>query len=160
MNAHKIRRIKTTKPLAASRSVAKDLDGIRPIVFALCAVFTATFVGCSDSGPELGTVAGTVLLDGQPVADAEVVFEPEEGSPSYGMTDAQGRYRLMYTPETAGAVVGQHTVRITTGRTAGGPGEEVQIPERIPASYNSQSEVQREVKPGSNTIDFDIQSSE
>jgi len=117
------------------------------------------FAGCGDSGPERGEVTGTVTLDGQPLAEATVEFQPQEGAPSYGETDAQGRYRLGYTPEKPGAVVGKHTVSITTGRMKGPPGSQEEVPERVPPEYNTESTVTREVQPGENVFDFPIQTS-
>jgi len=127
-----------------------------PILFLVPVLFLA---GCGDSGPERGEVTGTVTLDGRPLAEATVVFQPAQGSPSYGETDSQGRYRLGYTADKPGAVVGKHRVSITTARVKGPPGEEVEVPERVPAEYNSQSEVTREVEPGENVFDFSITTS-
>ena len=42
----------------------------RTVMGFAAATWVAFLVGCSDSGPERGEVSGTVLLDGQPVADA------------------------------------------------------------------------------------------
>ena len=115
--------------------------------------------GCGDSGPERGEVTGTVTLDGQPLVGATVEFQPQEGSPSYGETDTEGRYRLGYTPEKPGAVVGEHTVRISTYRVKGPPGAQEEVPERVPPEYNTESTVTREVKPGENVFDFPIKTS-
>jgi len=116
--------------------------------------------GCGSGGPELAPVEGTVTLDGTPLPAATVVFQPPEpGSPSSGITDEQGHYELLYAPGREGAMIGRHTVRITTyaqGR-ADENGEPTFTPERIPPRYNSQTELSREVKPGSNTFDFPLE---
>ncbi len=121
-----------------------------------------SFVGCAGSdGPELGEVSGLVTLNGDPLPNATVHFTPDEGRPSRGETDEDGRYTLMYTNENEGAVPGQHTVRISTAVAAlegeGGEGREAQ-PERVPPRYNSATDLVREVKPGSNKIDFELES--
>ena len=116
--------------------------------------------GCR-RGPRLGTVTGTVTLDGKPLANAQVEFQPTAGAPpSYGTTDALGRYELRYTKEKLGAVVGGHIVRITTQTTAVDPetGEEYQIPQRVPEKYNYRSELVRQVTPEPNIIDFRLES--
>lgn len=130
--------------------------GVVAAGWAVCVLFLA---GCGDSGPERGQVTGTVTLDGQPLGGATVEFQPREGAPSYGETDAQGRYQLGYTPEKPGAVVGEHTVRITTYRVKGPPGSQEEVPERVPPEYNAESTVTREVKPGKNVFDFPIKTS-
>ncbi|MEW4531444.1 MAG: hypothetical protein ACF8PG_17935 [Maioricimonas sp. JB045] len=120
-------------------------------------------VGCSGSSdaPDLGRVSGTVTLNGEPLADATVVFVPERGRSSIAVTDASGQYSLQYTNDKSGAIIGQHTVRITTGKEGfegeGGEGRQAQA-ERVPPHYNTVSELKEEVTSGSNTIDFDLKS--
>ena len=123
---------------------------------ALCCLLVA---GCGGSGRELGKVKGTVTLGGQPLEGAEVTFQPtaKGTAPSAGTTDADGRYELMYTFDTKGAVPGEHVVTITTGGTFfDDQGIEVERPERVPAKYNTQTVLRETVKPGSNKIDFDL----
>jgi len=113
------------------------------VVLLLCVT------GCFQRGPELAPVVGTVTLDGEPLAGAQVEFKPMKGNPSYGTTDERGRYELKYTKDKTGAVVGAHVVRITTQTTVVDPetGTESQIPQRVPAKYNDRSELIRDVKP-------------
>ena len=119
-------------------------------------VVAALFIsGCGGGGADLGDVSGKVTLDGQPLAGALVEFQPAEGRGSIGVTDAQGSYRLSHTEDLQGAVLGTHTVRITLAdddedpQPGGG---------RIPARYNSLSELTAEVKSGSNELNYDLQS--
>ncbi len=118
-------------------------------------------VGCGDSGgsdqPELGTVSGIVTLDSQPLAGVIITFEPEKGRASNGKTDASGNYELAYLSDAAGAVIGNHTVSISTPQEAPTPpGETYKDP--IPAKYNSKTTLKEEVKAGANTINFDLSS--
>ncbi len=119
--------------------------------------------GCGGGDtPPLADVRGTVTLDGQPLPQAHVEFAPTQGRPSQAMTDAQGRYRLMYTPDTPGAVLGSHTVRITTATSS--PADEDNpdakpAEEKVPAVYNRQSELQQDVVSGKNEFDFPLDSS-
>lgn len=55
-------------------------------------------------------------MDGTPLPDAIVVFVPEKGNPSTGRTDDSGKYELSYPGDSKGALVGSHTVKITTGK--------------------------------------------
>jgi hypothetical protein len=66
--------------------------------------------GCGSRGPEIVDVTGTVTRGGEPVEDLEVHFVPDEGRPSWGLTDAQGRFTLNYSRDRDGAVVGRHRV--------------------------------------------------
>ena len=68
------------------------------LILALC------LTGCGSDGPERGVVTGKVTLNGEPLENADVEFQPEEGSPSYGMTDRKGWYDLMYTRDKRGAI--------------------------------------------------------
>jgi len=70
-------------------------------------------------------VSGVVTLDGQPLANAQVLFEPlaqdkadPPGKPSVGRTDSDGRF-VLTSPlgKHTGASIGMHRVRIlTSGR--------------------------------------------
>jgi hypothetical protein len=105
--------------------------------------------GCG--GEQFGDVTGRVTLDGEPLVGATVEFQPEGGSPAYGVTDEQGRYKLLFSADQQGATVGIHRVRIMSFNE-GRPQEN----ERVPARYNRESELVREVKRGQQTIDFEL----
>jgi len=136
----------------------------RSLPGALLVLVSLVAAGCGGSDGNLAPVKGTVTLDGEPLAGAKLEFELDPGdvvrgkstgSASYGKTDSSGRYTLQYTHEKQGAPVGKHTVRITTrGMTVDANGKEVLVPERLPPKYHLNSELTREVMPGSNTIDF------
>jgi hypothetical protein len=115
-------------------------------------------VGCGSSGPELATVSGTVKLDGAPLPHAFVTFTPASGRPSFGGTDENGYYQLVYTDDKKGALAGEHTVKVSTLRRADPESGTKAEPERIPAKYNSKSELKKTVEPGSNTIDIEVTS--
>lgn len=74
------------------------------------AITVALICGCSKSGPQIVRVSGTVTHGGQPVDRLEVVFDPDNGRPSVGRTDADGHYVLDYNRERKGALVGMHKV--------------------------------------------------
>lgn len=115
--------------------------------------------GCGEAGPPLGEVSGAVKLDGKPLAQALVHFQPQKGAPSFAVTDARGAYRLRYSHDFYGASPGVHSVRITTARTTeNAKGDETELPERLPAVYHSRSQLSRDVKLSSNKFDFDLQS--
>jgi hypothetical protein len=127
--------------------------------YATAAVFCGLLLLTGCGGPsDVGGVEGVVTLDGKPLPDAMVQFQPESGRPSVGMTDTGGHYELQYTADAAGAALGRHTVRISTGgkRMNAETGEIKEYPERVPAKYNTNTELTVEVKPGGNELNFDL----
>jgi hypothetical protein len=109
-------------------------------------------------------------LDGKPVPGATVTFRPEsgEGTPSYGGTDSQGRYSLMFTRNKHGAMVGKHVVSIETKRMSESElaelraeGQEVPTTPyvEIPQKYQAQGALTAEVEGRDNEINFDLKSS-
>jgi len=67
-------------------------------------------VGCGRSGPEVVKVSGTVTRGGNPVSNIFLNFKPDEGRPSWGITDDDGNFTLEYSRDQKGARVGTHTV--------------------------------------------------
>ena len=110
--------------------------------------------------PELGTVQGTVTLNGKPLANAAVFFDPQStGRTSTATTDAGGHYELEYTIDAKGAKIGMHNVRVSTyvaplsdSKNPGG------VAEQVPAQYRKDGALTREVKEGDNTIDLVLSS--
>ncbi|MFN5757876.1 MAG: carboxypeptidase-like regulatory domain-containing protein [Planctomycetia bacterium] len=118
------------------------------------ALLLAALAGCSpDNRPPLGTVTGTVTLDGRPLAAAAVHFTPDgPGRTSLGSTDSAGGYRLRYLRDIEGANLGRHTVRIMTATEENG-GREI-----LPPRYHAATVLEAVVQPGTNRIDFSLQS--
>ena len=111
---------------------------------------------------DVSSVEGHVRLDGQPLGQATLRFEPRQGRQSVGITDTTGRYVLRYTHDQQGAQPGEHRVIITT-KVEAIPGESGSAPipgrpEMLPPRYHAKSELTAEVKPGRNTIDFELSS--
>ena len=137
----------------------------KPAWFLLFCALCLPLVGCGGAPtdqPDLGTVTGTVTMNGQPLTDVMVVFSPENGRSSMGVTDAEGNYELEYVGDTKGAKIGQHKVSITTAQTdsaseeSGGEESGAPVKETIPPMYNSKTTLTEEVKPGENIINFTL----
>ena len=83
---------------------------------ALSCLFVWVLSGCnrqSDNRPRRVPVSGTVFYKGQPVADANVLFEPVGETPAAaGKTDAQGRYQLQTFDPNDGAVPGDYKIAV------------------------------------------------
>jgi hypothetical protein len=116
-------------------------------------------LGCSpkvEDQPELGSVHGVVKLDEKPLPKALVVFAPETGRSSTGVTNDKGEYELQYLFKVRGAVIGAHKVQITTYYEDEDSPAALKSKESIPTKYNSKSELKAEVDAGKNVIDFDL----
>ncbi|MCY2988433.1 MAG: carboxypeptidase regulatory-like domain-containing protein [Planctomycetota bacterium] len=129
--------------------------------------------GCTDrrradySQLQLVEVSGQVSLDGQPLAQATIIFETEDRDFSIGQTDVSGRYRLSYNSEKSGVTPGRKTVRISTWpgafTEAAAPTEETKgaagsSRELVPARYNTRSELTVVVASNTPTFSFDLRS--
>ena len=134
----------------------------------------ALIVGCGPAGPRIAPVSGTVTMDGKPLANAGILFQPigsaenpNPGRGSAGVTDANGRFALKIDGEIDGAVVARHRVCISsvkksaidpeTGSEDGAPAER----EMIPPQYNFTSKLEFDVPPeGTDKADFQLDSYE
>lgn len=110
--------------------------------------------------PKLGTVTGTVSVNGKPLAGVTVWLHPEQrkqeskgksflvGS-SVGQTDATGHYELMYDPKNGvrGAIIGKSRVEIATSDYTG-------ISEKYHPNNTTPETV--EVKEGKQVINLDL----
>ncbi len=128
---------------------------LRPVKLSFLAV--ALLIGCGKTDIPLAQVEGTIILDGQPLANATIEFQPAEGKakgrPSIGETGPDGKYKLRFSKEQWGAAVGRHKVMITTFS----PDGDGKFRERVPAVYNSHTTLVREVEKNQNWLDFDLQ---
>ncbi|MCS7239540.1 MAG: carboxypeptidase-like regulatory domain-containing protein [Thermoguttaceae bacterium] len=154
---------------------AKNL--LRGGILCALAVMLGLCIGCGSEAPELAPVTGKVTLDGQPLPRVIVTFVPVAGGvSSSGVTNEEGVYELA-CQLGKGALVGQHRVYVrsqppgATG-TADVPSEDDPsykpdpyasvraqgFVEKIPARYNTKSELVFEVKKGKNVIDLTLSS--
>ena len=117
----------------------------------LVAVALLCTVGCGPSNvPPLGLVTGTVTFNGKPLPNAEVSFNPQGGRMSFGATDSDGAYKLVYiqTQEVYGALPGPHRVAIGV-LSENGP--------KLPSCYSGpESILTADVKRGSQVIDWKL----
>ena len=127
----------------------------------LGALFAALMIpcGCSQGPYELAPVSGVVTLYGEPLVNATVSFIPRGngreivGPGSIGTTDEEGRYSLTTFKDESGAVVGPHTVRISTYKSKfkdikNSDDIEVISIEHVPWHYNRNTQLSMEVPSG------------
>lgn len=139
-----------------------------PITKLLILLALGFQVGCGSSPYELATVSGVVRLNGEPLQDATVTFEPRGlgkelvGPGSIGTTDEQGVFELKTFKNERGAVVGPHKVRISTFKSEfkdlrSSDDLEIVSQERVPWQYNLNTQLNFEVPPeGTEGADFSL----
>jgi hypothetical protein len=138
----------------------------------LAAAFLVTVLGCG--GRQYAPVSGRVTLNGQPLANATVSFQPiapegsnEAGMGSAGITNENGEYTLKLPSGNDGARVAQHRVMISllavkdrdpeddSRPVRGGP----PMMEKLPPRYNAESKLTFEVPSGgSQAANFELTS--
>jgi hypothetical protein len=124
--------------------------------------------GCdSTDGLDRQAIAGTVTFDGQPITNGAILFEPatERSGTAVGATIRQGTFTIA---RNQGPVPGPYRVRVyassgTQAPPAKGQTDRTPRPmvERLPARYNTRSELGAEVVVRNvNQYRFDLKSSE
>jgi hypothetical protein len=109
------------------------------------------------------TVTGTVRLDGQLLTKGSIALQPIDGTPGPGGgggINNEGKYEIK-----RGLRPGRYRVEIRSTRTLPRKVLNPTIPSElvdeevsvIPEQYNARSSLIREVGPGSNVLDFDLQ---
>jgi hypothetical protein len=131
---------------------------------AVAILLAASATGCF--GPNAASVSGTVTLDGQALATANVSFYPDGGSggaPAYGQSDANGRYSLSTGSDT-GLAPGKYVAVVVATKEPPQPydatGSEIPPIPITPAKYANveTSDLRVEVKAGKNDIPLALQS--
>ena len=131
----------------------------------LCSALAVAVVGCGGkSGPPLGVVTGTITVNGEPAPGVMITFIPQgKGSPSYGGTNEDGVYRLMFNQNRSGAEIGAHTVIIESPEPETDDSG-IRIDEAavvsIPKKYRQPGVLTAEVDSGRNRLDFDLDAKE
>ncbi len=138
-------------------------DQLKRAVWLACgSCLLLTAIGCG--GEKLPVVSGTITLGGQPLADAAVIFLPEDEtqSPAQATTDASGKYTLEQDADVEGIQPGKYAVRITTFQPAS-PDDDppiLAIKEKVPVRYNLETElsaaVEAEQDSVENPLDFEL----
>lgn len=123
--------------------------------------------GCGEAPPKRIAITGTVKLNGQPVEHGSISFIPVADAPNLpaGGEIKAGEYTLT---ADAGPSSGKYRVEIRWSKPTGKkvamgspapPGTMVdEVKEAIPAKYNTQSTLEREITGDESTVDFDLDS--
>ena len=143
---------------------------------AIVVLATVLLVGCSNEEFGIAQVSGTVTLDGKPIAQVAVMFQPlaqgnniNPGPGSFGVTDENGKYSLeLVGLRKKGAAVGKHQVRFDPYSTeqqdpsSDAPFVPTKPLPKIPSRYNSITpQFEFEVtQQGSTSADFALTTGE
>jgi hypothetical protein len=124
----------------------------RPVFVYVMVLCVCVFIaGCGD-GINLGTVTGVVTKDGKPQPKLYVEFFPAAGGrPAEAITDREGRFELVYTPQKKGTLVGSSNVRISIPGKMDASGDEITPRQPLKISPDTV-----EVKGGSNSFNFEV----
>ncbi|HTQ40967.1 MAG TPA: carboxypeptidase-like regulatory domain-containing protein [Pirellulales bacterium] len=125
----------------------------RSLASVLLAIILISSAGCNSSGVQLGSVTGRITKNGKPQPKVSIFLTPLEGGRgSEGLTNENGEYQMVYTRDLMGALVGKQRLTVSTApKTKNGdivsPGMQL-VSKEV------------EIKPGSNTFDYDLAESE
>ncbi len=144
--------------------------------------------GCADTSQpdysKLGLVeiSGTITMDDQPLPNVAVFFHDRPNRVySYGMTDENGRYTLMFDSRKSGILPGEKEIEITSTKnpaaslvdtseesavtetdesdTGDGEGEAgVKGQEVVPSRYNSATTLKFTVTQSDSAVNFNLSS--
>jgi len=116
--------------------------------------------GCSRAkGPVTITVAGKVALDGTPVAQGDILFEPQDGKgAATSAVIKSGRFSAHVEPGPK--IVRIHAPKLL-GKVKAYPNDPdssmiEQVEEQAPPQYNAKSTLQRDLRTAANDIDFEL----
>lgn len=110
-------------------------------------------VGCA---PRTATVSGMVTLDGRPVETGAILLAPAEGEGSpVTATITAGRYELTTRPGKMRVQISAPVVVEKRKAYEGPDAPLIEVTrERLPARYNTESELAIDLQPGDNTKDW------
>ncbi len=123
---------------------------------------TLLLTGCGDGGK--ARMQGTVTFDGQPIEEGSISFLPADGTDSRKASAAilKGVYDI---PADRAPTAGKFKVEITWMKRTGNkiasadpgmaPADETK--EAIPAKYNRESTLVRDLVAGENKLDFNLE---
>ena len=122
--------------------------------------------GCGETGSNTQVaVKGKITLDGEPLDQGRIVFEPSD--PSKGQPAAAVITKGVFDiPEQNGVAVGSNLVRITSNKPTGKKVKSAmsndmldEMAEAIPEQYNMKSTLNQDIVPGENNLTFELKRS-
>ena len=139
-----------------------------PTTLTYCASIwlAATFAGCGSSDNRLVTVIGNVTFDGQPIAQGNILFIPEEqlSGPQVGASIDDGHYKISHK---GGVGAGTYQVRIVAYRNSDGSAGSIDLgsaeqdfEQFIPEQYNDHTTLTCRIDPSAGIVEKNFSLSE
>ncbi len=123
--------------------------GVLIVCYGLYAIMTSMV--STTERPPLESISGIITLDDKPLPRAEVRFIPQDEwknekkpSSSFGITDEQGKFELIYSKDAKGAAVGNHIIQIFSQE------------QKIPIIYNVKTVLKYEVKGSDDNVELKL----
>ncbi len=114
----------------------------------LFAVLAFPFTGCGYRRPAQVKTTGTVTLDGEPVANAALMFIPDSGRPASGNTNTNGEFQVSSFGGNDGLPAGNYRVTAT----------KLVLKDKFQELYDRQVErAKAEAEPGEEPEEVDIE---
>ena len=145
---------------------------LRLFFVSLCLFCLFIPVGCKDPNEGRSNLSGTITIEGVPIENGTIVFQPLNPDPNIGVTGAQvqivdGKYSItgglgLLAGDYKVLIQSQRMVDKKTGQTIVGdkPDDPFSFTTEnlIPEKYNTNSEIVFTVedKKGPKTFDFDV----
>ena len=134
------------------------------VFYWILSIVIAGLAGCSDPYAGRMEITGAVTLQGRPLKEGSILFEPLDGQGTQSGTGiSNGEYKI---PRSSGLKPGKYLVRITAGDGKTPVNEETAAPggstnivsvDLIPDDWSTKSKHQVEVKSsGGNQFDFAV----
>jgi hypothetical protein len=127
------------------------------LLLICCTVF---MTGCNNNDP-VTPVSGKVTLQGKPITDCSVTFQPTAKNPivaASGLTDAEGNFSLetIESPRRKGAAVGEYQVKFFWRDPDFNETKHTPAPYQIPAKYQQEGIIFIVPNGGKTDIVFDL----
>lgn len=126
----------------------------------VCFILAIVATGCS-RGPAMAKISGEVTVDGQPLKDGRILFTPEDGlGQTGGSTITDGKFQVEVPPAKMKVQINASQVIGKQAAYEGVPNSPMMdiVKEIIPKRYNDQTELREEVKPGAQSVKYELRS--
>ncbi len=92
-----------------------SIDRLPAVLIPMLGLVLAAGGGCGRSGPgyTMLPVEGVVTLEGEPLANAEVMFDSADGPRGFGLTDEAGRFTVTTRQFGLGLPAGNYRVFVS-----------------------------------------------
>jgi len=128
---------------------------MRRVAIVTCLAVVPGCFGPPTLNYEMLPVEGRLTMDGQPLANAEVILEAENAPRGFGTTDENGNFTVVTRQFGAGLPAGTYraSVRGSDKTRVGGTGGRVEVATR----YREQGVGKVTIGPGSGPLHFEVQ---